>query len=541
MKTKFFLVFLIVIDLFLRIHNLSPFKIYPDSYQNLLVAQNITTYQSVLGYLGQDGMLYPDFFTWTRPGYALLINLVTFFTHSMTLAAQSISFFTGVAAIPLSYLFIKKVWGSINYALAGSALLAFSFNHTIWGGFIMTETIGIFFLLLFLMYLFKNLKTKPTFPSDFITGFLFSCAVITRYEYAILLLPVIFLLFRQSPQPMVRFITIVSTLFLTLAFIGVMLFPLDSLFAVIGSQLTDVLLIVVILIIFFLGTYFIKKGLKKYQNYFRIFYRILPILILLSILLCFIFINSIQAFVIHDLLLSIFALVGIIFMLQKKELRDYTFFIIFAILSLELFYYHVNPEMERYLTHLIPFLLIPASYGLITLYKPALPFRNLWRRRVLLMLLVVLQIIISYQGLRPSQDPEWFRVSYEEKAANILKNHLPSDPNILFIVSLPEPYFYNLQSSTYSIMDTYPFIFIDDSLDQHTVLLVSDMPMHKIFPEFSTFIEHNLQKYKMTEFWVKERYLSIDTTYEEKYPIVVYKMTLKELKTQIKNSQQSHL
>jgi hypothetical protein len=73
-------------------------------------------------------------------------------------------------------------------------------------------------------------------------------------------------------------------------------------------------------------------------------------------------------------------------------------------------------------------------------------------------------------------------------------------------------------------------------LDKQTIFLVLDMPMHEIFPTFSTFITNHLQQYKLTEFWIQENYHYIDITYKEKYPVTVYKMTLKELKDKINES-----
>src|SRR5260221_13696350 len=132
MKTVLFKRILIGFSLFslmltgflLRIHNLSQFKVYPDSFQNLIVAENIRTYHSVVGFLGNGGMLYPDFFMWTRPGYPLLILLVNFLTGNTSIAAQLIAFAAGILAIPITYFFIKTIFHSQKIALAGALLMA---------------------------------------------------------------------------------------------------------------------------------------------------------------------------------------------------------------------------------------------------------------------------------------------------------------------------------------------------------------------------------------------------------------------------------
>ena len=60
--------------------------------------------------------------------------------------------------------------------------------------------------------------------------------------------------------------------------------------------------------------------------------------------------------------------------------------------------------------------------------------------------------------------------------------------------------------------------------------------MREIFPTFSNFIINNLQEYKLKEFWIKENYHYLDKVYKEKYPVVLYKMTVEELKNKIRKS-----
>jgi hypothetical protein len=547
MKEKILLMVIILFGIFLRLNNISPFKIYPDSYQNLLVAKNITDYQGVVGYLGTNGMLFPDFFTWTRPAYALLINFFTFFTKDMTLSGQIIAASLGIMAIPLTYFFVKQIFHKHSYGLAGSLILALSFNHTVWGGFIMTETSGVFFMLLFLWSFFATLPQKTRFgnPRDFLTGFLLALTIITRYEYIILIFPIIFLGVATNRFVIPRLINIFCAFLICIAFVTLQLFPLESSFAVIFTEIPNMLTILGFLIIlFFLLTVIIKLFPKLsfhilQQNFYRVsllFLWSVAILIILQIIFEqniflwdeFYFLRN---FVINDFLISIFSFIGLLLMFQNSQFRNYGIFILFALVTLGFVYYKVNPEMERYLTHLIPFLLIPASYGFVEILRQKKPAIT-----VIIISLLILQAINTYQGLRPSQASSWFRISYEEKAAQKIKPYLPQEQDLLLIVSLPEPYYYHLGVSTHSISNEYPYIYIDEALDKQTVFLVLDMPMYEIFPKFSTFITNNLQEYKLTEFWVQENYHYIDTTYKEKSPVTVYKMTLKELKNKIKES-----
>jgi|GEM_PF-3269228 len=618
MKEKIFFLIIFIIGILLRINNLSPFKIYPDSFQNLVVAQNILTYQSVVGFLGPQGMLYPDFFMWTRTAYALLILVANFFTHDMTIAAQIISLAAGILAIPITYLFVKKIFNKTSYALAGSLLIALSYNHTVWSGFIMTETVSVLFMLLFLWKFFGGLTTNNTSRNnlfqDFLTGMLFAIAVMARYEYIILILSVIFLTVRKSPHPLRRLIYMVSALLLTLSFVMIQLFPLDSVLSVITEQLQDMLKLTGILIALFVGLLIGKKVftmghaeftsasskqkiLKRVQNdnskvrddkisvliigvlWTFAFFLVIQMIIGQSFSLFWHELSAIRNFARHDFLLSIFSLLGITAMLQKKELKDGAFFTLLSVIFLVLIYHRINPGMERYMTHLIPFLLIPAAYGIVTTYRInysvisrskmtrdlmgiSLPLSGIeMTKLVVFVLLVILQITISYQGLHISQDPSWFRISYEEKAAQMVGKFLTqnchtefisassknqqkipkqvrddNNCNVLLIVSLPEPYFYNLHMSTQSVADTPPFIYIDNVKDDQKILIVEDMGMHAVFPNFTKFLESHLKSFEEKRFFVHENFHVTDTVLKEKYPVVLYEITLGELKTKIKNN-----
>lgn len=132
------------IGIILRLHNISPFKIYPDSYQSLLTALNIKDYHSVVGFLGKDGMVYPDFFGWTRPFYPLLILAASMFFHTIASSAQYVAVLAGILALPLAFFLGRHVFKSFAVGVGSILLLTLSYNHTVWGGFILTETLAVF-------------------------------------------------------------------------------------------------------------------------------------------------------------------------------------------------------------------------------------------------------------------------------------------------------------------------------------------------------------------------------------------------------------
>ncbi len=585
------LLLILLIGIGLRLHNLSPFKIYPDSYQSLIVAENIHDFNSVIGYLGPGGLLYPDFFMWTRPGLPLLINIVTIVISNITLAAQIISLFSGILIIPASFFFIKSVFKSTLYGVAAAVLAALSFNFTIWSGFIMTETTGVLFMMLFLWSLFSSIsnKTKLADSKDILTGLLFSFAILTRYEYLIISLPVIFLVAVLpltsilSPKERGRIgkkilmlVNIFSVVLLCISVVGVTLFPIGSVFGVMLAQSKDLLLIAGIVgVIFLFFILFLKFGKKYLANKKTLNLTSKTTLVAiwsfaLLIILQIIFgeriflyydISYIRNFVHHDFLISIFSLIGFTILLKDSLPRSdldqgptLKIFCLFSIVPLAFIYHRINPDMERYMTHLIPFLLIPSSLGLgIVIKKFSTKLHNTYYILLTTFLLIILQLFTTYQGLRYLHDNSWYRISYEEKSARLFSLSPDSigvseveglgktqpalklwpASNTILIASLPEAYYYDLNIPTQSINDNYPFIYMENVKDNPTLIIIVDMPMREIFPIFTRFVTRNLQKYKTGEYYVHELYHSTNIVEKEKYPVSIYNISFRELREKL--------
>jgi hypothetical protein len=99
----------ILISLALLLHNVSPYNIYPDSYQNTTVAQNLKTSHRLVAPMGQHGLVYPDFFGWTRPMYPILIVIFSWFGLSLFSAAHTINVIAGLLCILVVYALVSAV------------------------------------------------------------------------------------------------------------------------------------------------------------------------------------------------------------------------------------------------------------------------------------------------------------------------------------------------------------------------------------------------------------------------------------------------
>lgn len=556
--TSLLLTIIILLGIFLRFANLSPFKFYPDAYQNLIVAQNMSIYHSVFGRLGEAGMFYPYFFMWTRPIYAGLINIVNFLTQDPSTSALVISLICGILAIPASFLLIKKVFSSSSAGLIGALLTAISFNSIVWGGFIYTESLGVLLVLLLLWRLFNGLGDKSIWAdqNDFLIGSLLTLAIFTRYEYLVLIIPLVFMVLQKNPFPERKLINIFTSSAFLASIILNQYFPISEIAGLIFMQLQDLL---VLGGIFLIGAVFFlvlkkmnKLKLEKFRNFNLLitgFFWVLAVFLVLQSLpgnpAGFLF-NDLAAtrnFFGTDFLLGAAGVVGITLMLKKSPDYSVIYFVLISIFLLFPIYYKINPTMQRYITHLLPFLLIPASFAgwkILNLIQKNIQSNKYRALLISALVLLGLQTFVSLRGIRYWHDGSWFRISYEEKSARILKGKLPAGSDNLLISSLPEAYYFHTNRSTQSILenDQFPFLSIDPALDSRGVYIIADMGMSDVFPNFDNFLNSNLEDRKISEYWVNENYRFSSRLVEENRPVRIYEIKLSELKEKINQAYQ---
>jgi hypothetical protein len=579
---------LILFGFYLRAINASPFKFYPDSYQNLIVAKNIQDYGSVVGTLGEKGMIYPPFFMWSRPVYPLLIsgldNLVderiNIDTDDLIQSAELISFFMGLFTIPLSYFFLKAIFKGRKIALLGAFLLTISFNHSVWGGYIYTETTGLFFMFLMLLILFKvyDKRSQLLDLKDFLLGGSFTLAIFARFEYALLALPISYLILKKAPNPKIKLFNFFLFTLIFSSFFLISLYPVQETLEIFFLQNQRMLIVGGIILAVSAGLpivyqkYF-KNRIKLKDPYSLISKIIFIIFILLTAAVAvnevypnFYHIRGLINFYKTDLLLVISAYVGISMMYRHKLNITLANFILISFAVLTPIYYQINPEMQRYFTHLIPFFLIAATYGFFVIlseaknllrmqgslmylkqvYDPGRVQRSFTKvqddnKRILafvrmttviafLLLVPLYQIYLTMHGIRNWHEGSWTRASYEEKSAKIIQSKLKDTNDPLIIASFPEPYYIFTNHVTHSINDNPPYLYIDQSLDSKDAYIIQDMGMADIFPNFSKFLDENLKDYKVDEYRVGEIYHYRTRSEKETKPVNVFKIPLKTLR-----------
>ncbi|OGC50398.1 hypothetical protein A2716_04295 [candidate division WWE3 bacterium RIFCSPHIGHO2_01_FULL_40_23] len=526
-QTFFILCLLTALAGFLRLRNISAFKLYPDSYQSLIVARNIRDFGNVSATLGEGGIVEPQFIAWSRPGYPLLINLLMPLVHNDALSAQIVTFLAGLLMIPAAYLFISTLYNSKKSGLTAALLTALLFNLTVWGGFILTETTGILFLILFLYSLFKSFKSETSLanPKDYLTGFLFAAAVMTRYEYIILIIPIIFITFSKSQKPVTRLFNILVFSFFTVSVVAGLLFPLDNILPPIKEQMSYPLYIALGILGFTLIIGILNKSIPQEikQKVFRVLRESAqkaPILIAITLAILYLanrsgllVLSGIWEFAKTDLLLTLAFLIGSRQMTKEKNPDiPLIIFTLASITFLGFIYYNVNPLAQRYFTHLLPFLLIPASKATENLKSKAL--------LTILILAAILQTGITFNGAKNWQNGDWLMESYEEKSAKILSQKV-KDKNTIIVTSFPAAYFYFTNLTTQGVTDSPPYIYFQTN--NRPILIVEDMAMRDVYPNFTNFLHKDLKDKKVAEYLVGKTYHYRFNDLNEDRPVVLYK------------------
>ena len=453
----------------LRLVNISPYHFYPDVYQNLLVAQNIKAFDSVVGPLGLFGYIFPPFILWTRPIFPFFILALAPFVPDYMTAGHMVAFFAGVLAIPLSYLAIVAIWKNNIAGLGASLLTAASFQHVVWSGNVMTETLGV---LLMLVVLYRLAKKQ----FNMFTGIFLGLLVFTRYEYALLLIPIcIWFIVNKSWQPMIyALFTIVFMLWLLFP-------PITQLLPPASTQVS----------VTSIPEFLAPTGLYTFMKY--------------------------------DPLVSVLFLFGIVMMIVHKK-YIHVAAVLFSMALLYFTYYRSNPHQSRYLVHLLPFLLIGASYGVMHVKKMPI--------KLGIVALALYQLFLSFYGIKPWNNGDYTRVSYEEQSAKTLNQKLTNKETLL-ITSFPEPYYYFTKIPTNSVSNNFPYIFLTSSDDQ-PVTIVLDMGMQDLFPNFASVVEKNFTV--AFTYTTDAPYYYAGTRHDSTKPVQVYETTAGELRNSIEKN-----
>jgi hypothetical protein len=518
---------LILVGLILQLHNISSYSVYPDSYQSVAVAKNLKDYHRLAAPLGQNGLVYPDFFGWTRPVYPLLIAFFSLFGLSLFTAAHVINVLAGSLAIIAAYGFVSTVYKSRKTGLVAALLLTLSYSRVVWGGFIFTEPLSILMLLLALWRLWneRDLPEKWFAKYDILTGVIFAAAILTRYEYIAVLLPATLL--AGKGFMLKRSVSIASSALIIAAFVLVVLHPFTGGWDWIWRQINSLVILVFVIFSAIATGYilYIRKKIKIGNFDFWSARVAVTLLVLVSALVILdnALFPALHNFATNEPLITAASIVGMLFLLLGTKAEKELGIVIFAGGTiLALVYFRSNSYMDRYITHLLPLMLVPASFAIIK-------FFSLKYRQIVIYIFVLclcLQVVKSWNGLHKIDNGIWFQPGYEEVSAKMLKGKTGNSDMLL--TSMPEPYYLFTGVPTQSVADQAPYVFANIPPSTN-VTIVEDEGMRKIFPHFTYFIDKNLGSYETSHHWVYAPLKYTTSVTQEKYPVNIYQIKAVDL------------
>jgi|GEM_PF-3997266 len=519
----------------LRLSNLSPYLVYPDSYTSLVVADVIDRTGTIVAHLGAGGLIYPDFFGWTRPGYPLLIAALHALGLPLVASGRGVALMAGVACIPAAAWLAYEVTHRRGAAVVAAVLMSLSYASVVWSGFVLTETTGNLALLGLLAVAWHWRRHPPEIfdPRDYLTGLLLAVAILTRYEYA-LLAPIILLIAGPRLSPSVRWVNITAAAGLMLALAVVVLRPFDPDPTYALSQLHAFLPLAGVGLV-------AGAGLLAASR----FVRLSPHRARTVSLACFAVILAIAVawaphaypglidFARQDGLIVGLGSFGLILMLYRHRSRSSAWLIIAAIIALAAVYFRVNPTMARYGTHLLPLVIIPASVFVLVVWD----LRRRTLRAAALIVIFALALFQGYQsfgGLKSDQGGIWQQRGYEQTAARLAAPAIPADAVVF--AALPEPYYLASggSRSVQSFTTQAPWLYAPGLEASTPVVVVVDQSLKDVFPEVYQRLQAAPVGSVITTFEVGEPFRYRTQITLKPIPVILYKTTLGALQSALK-------
>ncbi len=518
------LLFIIFFGFLLRQKSQTSFLLYPDSYRYLWQAEGLFKDQSVALEQGN-----------THLGYSFLSAITGFFTKNIESAARSVSFAAGVLAIPLIYLLAQEIFQSKKIGILASLFLASSFNHSVWSGFILSETAAIFFLLLAWVLLKKE---KP-----FWAGLAQVVSISCRVEYALLVLPALaFFLFRRLQGDFDRreIFTYFFTYFLGLGLpflILVRITDIDGFFFKNGFPYP-----LAIILCFFLSALCFSKSkgwlikiaqlapfaLLAYSVFlipFRATNNLLPWDIRV--------LKGWGDFMLSDPLLVLLGLAGLSLVISKKPRVG--FFFLASTMPLFLVYQQANPIMHRYLVHFTPILALSAGYFTVKffqwLHSTSKRIRPVFFNPAfsLIICFFLFGFLLPIKLVSADWHPE---ENYERLVAyrveKIIQSRNLKETTVLVTFSVA-PYAFYTKLPVLRIAKTNSFIETDLLNEKESVLVVVDEAVRDQRPEFVQWAEENLESFLIEKSFINLLYFYADYSYYPERSMDVYLLPTIEL------------
>lgn len=476
----------LVTGVWARLVHIYKFFIYPDSYYYLLLADNLRRGGRLYGRLGPRGMRFPPIGSAIfKPVFPALIALVDFATDNLEFSGRIVGIGASVGSILLIYLLGARLFGSRLTGLFSALLLAVSFNHIFWSGFIMGDSVSLFVLLAVLLAALRRDRPEYGNPLDFAAGFAFALLFLARATYVVVIPGLLWLMAAEYDWRKERWLTALSAGCAALAAIALsMLPPVVQLMPVVWGAVPTLLGALVVIAVsgtgFLLGR---RLGLRIDSGPGRLIADTAFLLMIAApVLAQSVFYPGLHRFILNDPLLCVLGVLGFVLVYYSPKRRLSIFCVLSSVLLLAV-YRRAAAWEWRYLVQALPFLILPGAWAAETILTTLAGYVS--RRRTLARVgaFVGLAVIALSFGLtiKRSLTPaagEFTTESYPARVSRLARPALARySQNTILITALPWGYYYHLRFSTWGFDERQPQKVLRYLPKKGPILVISDLPL----------------------------------------------------------------
>ena len=181
----------------LRALAVSRFHFYTDSYNYMLMAKFFAENGRMIGSLGDRGGLFvPSPSPVYKWAYPMSIALPVKLGWDPERAGRAVCFAMGLSTVLLASSLSKSLYGKVRHGAWGALLMAASYENVTWGGFVLADVPGLFWILLSLW----SLVVPKGAVFRFLAGLFLAMAGLSRTELCVIALPLMLLLWAKGKE-----------------------------------------------------------------------------------------------------------------------------------------------------------------------------------------------------------------------------------------------------------------------------------------------------------------------------------------------------
>ena len=550
----------LIFGLAARLGHIFNFYVYPDSYYYLVIADNLNRHGTIFGRLGAQGMHFPPVGSALfKPVYPMAVAVIDRFADNLELSGHIVAVGASVLSIYVAYLLGRHVFDSYLTGVLAAFLLAGSYNHTFWSGFIMGDSLSVLALMVALLLTLRTAPSSYGHMLDLLAGVALAVALLSRVTYAVVLPGLVWLMIAEYGWSKERLLTIFGSFIFTLSSVALLLLPPFAVVLKVVQQ-TSVILRGVLVVLVLTGAGLLaarQKNNMLHSNIIKFLGRLLlwfvvlfpaaiQILNMISLSVSGrILYSAWQRFIYYDPVLVLAYFAGIYLLLVSSHRRLGLFCALNILLLLSL-YYQVATWEFRYLLHLMPFLILPGAFALSRLVTEITEnLRSVSKRSRILaasagIVTIILLFSVSFKAIVPSKSI-FLSTSYPREVSRKARPALAHfSKDTILISALPWPYYFHLGFSTWGIDAYKPEKVLKYLPKKGSFVLISDLSMRYHLPALAKELKTLKGDSMVTHFPIGIPYQYAYFTIPERHEVEIYKLSYKQLRRVLRSFGESN-